>query len=179
MDPDDLDQRDDDPAATTTQDAPAEDRRWSADRPPPPPGGPLRRWGVRILVTALLLGSLAGLAWTVTQASTGSDEASEVLPDAVDRLIPASGSEVLRQTTVGIDVAAAHDAYLVINGTEVRTAEDGLVKDLGSGLITFTPGAGKPVEALLPQRNCVLAFVWPQLEGERNARPVSWCFDAS
>jgi hypothetical protein len=167
------------PAATATDDAATETPRWSADRPPPPPGGPLRRWGVRILVTVLLLGSLAGLVWTATQAATGGDEASQTLPDSVDRLIPASGSEVLRQATVGIDVAAAHDAYLVINGTEIRTAEDGLSKDLGSGLITYTPGPGKPVEALLPERNCVLALVWPQLEGERSARPVSWCFDAS
>ncbi len=80
---------------------------------------------------------------------------------------------------MGIDVAAGYDAYLIINGTEIRTAEDGLVKDLGTGLIQFVPGPGKPVEALDPEKNCALALVWKQSEGEDTAQPVSWCFTAS
>jgi hypothetical protein len=127
----------------------------------------------------LLVGALVGLVLTVRLATTGNDSTSESLPEFVDRLIPASGSEVLRQAGVGIDVAAGHDGYLIINGTEIRTAEDGLVKDLGTGLIQFVPGPGKPVEALDPEKNCALALVWKQSEGEDTAQPVSWCFTAS
>ena len=66
-------------------------------------------------------------------AATGDEQSSSALPDYVDRLIPASGAEVLRQATVGIDVADGYDAYLVINGRRIATAEDGLIKDLGTG----------------------------------------------
>ena len=133
----------------------------------------------RLIMGVLLVGALVGLVLTVRLATTGNDSTSESLPEFVDRLIPASGSEVLRQAGVGIDVAAGYDASLIINGTEIRTAEDGLVKDLGTGLIQFVPGPGKPVEALNPEKNCALALVWKQSEGEDTAQPVSWCFTAS
>jgi hypothetical protein len=127
----------------------------------------------------LLLGAVAGLVVTVMLATTGDDATSDSTPEFVDRLIPPSGSEVLRQATVGIDVANGYDASLIINGTEIRSAEDGLVTDLGSGLIQFTPGAGKPIESLEPEQNCVTALVWRTTEGERSAVPVSWCFNAA
>lgn len=127
----------------------------------------------------LLLGALGGLVATVMAASTGEDATSDTTPAFVDRLIPTSGSEVLRQATVGVDLANGYDAVLVINGVEVRSAEDGLIRDPGSGLIQFTPGPGRPVESLQPERNCVTALVWKVTEGEGAAVPVSWCFDAS
>jgi hypothetical protein len=127
----------------------------------------------------LLLGALAGLVVTVTLATTGNDATSDATPDFVDRLVPASGSEVLRQASVGIDVANGYDATLIINGEEIRTAEDGLIKDGGSGLITFTPGEGRPVESLQSERNCVTALVWKTTDGEQSAVPVSWCFNAA
>ena len=123
--------------------------------------------------------SLAGIFFTGRMAITGGNEASGSLPDSVDRLIPASGSEVLRQSQVGIDVADGYDAYLQINGVEVRTAEDGLIKDLGTGLILFQPGPDRPVEELNTNQNCVVAFVFDQLEGPTAAQPVTWCFEAT
>jgi len=153
--------------------------------PDPAPAAPPRRsrelpdWLRRLVMGVLLLGAVAGLVFTVKAATTGNDATSSSKPAFVDRLIPESGSEVLRQSGVGIDVAAGYDAYLIVNGTEIRSAEDGLVKDLGTGLIQFTPGPGKPVEALNPEKNCALALVWKQAEGEKSAQPVSWCFNAS
>ena len=118
----------------------------------------------------MVLGALIGLVLTFQAATTGNDRTSESKPEFVDRLIPESGAEVLRQSGVGIDVAAGYDAYLIINGTEIRTAEDGLIKDLGTGLIQFIPGEGRPVTALNPERNCALAMVWKQSEGEKTAQ---------
>lgn len=136
---------------------------------------PLRR-GIMIL---LVLGALGGLVLTARSAVTGSDPTSDALPDAVERLIPSPESEVLKQSRVGIDVASGYDGYLVVNGTEIRTSEDGLTKDLGSGLIEFQPRTGAAIEELNPETNCVTAVIWKQSEGLRASRPISWCFAAA
>ena len=136
------------------------------------------RWA-RVIMVLLVLGALYGLVLTVKNAATGNENTSESKPEYVERLIPRSGAEVLRQSGVGIDVANGYDGYLIINGTEVRTAQDGLTKDLGTGLIQYTPGPGRPVEELNAEKNCVLAMVWKRSEGEKTAQPVSWCFNAS
>jgi hypothetical protein len=143
---------------------------------------PRRRLGDlprRLIITVLILGSLVGIFFTGRMAVTGFDNTSGNLPESVDRLIPPSGAEVLRQSQVGIDVADGFDAYLQINGVEVRTAEEGLIKDLGTGLVLFQPGPGRPVETLNVNQNCVVAFVYDELEGPGAAQPVSWCFQAA
>ncbi len=132
----------------------------------------------RVILTLLIVGSLVGLFFTGKAAVTGGNEASNALPEVVDRVIPPSGASVPRQSQVGIDVTDGHDAYLQINGVEVRTAEEGLVKDLGTGLVQFQPGPGRPVEELNPGQNCVVAFVFSQIDGPDTAQPVSWCFEA-
>ncbi len=131
------------------------------------------------IAAALIAVAIVGLYFTVRLAVTGESDASAALPDSVDRLIPASGDEVLTQSEVGVDLATGYDAYLIVNGTEIRSEADGLTKDLGLGLVTFSPGEGKPVESLLAERNCVIAMVWPQTDGEDAAEPVSWCFNAA
>lgn len=133
----------------------------------------------RVVIILALIGALAGIFFTGKAATTGLDAASEGLPDSVDRLIPASGDEVLRQSQVGIDVASGYDAYLIVNGVEIRTAEDGLIKDLGTGQVLIQPGKGKTIESLHEGRNCVVAMVWESLQTESTASPVSWCFDAT
>lgn len=133
----------------------------------------------RVVILVAIVGSLVGLFFTGRAAQTGLAATSASLPDQVDRLIPASGAEVPRQSQVGIDVADGYDAYLIINGTEVRSGEEGLIRDLGTGLVLFQPGDGKIVESLHGGRNCIVAMVWDQLEGPTTAVPVSWCFDAT
>ncbi|MEZ5350658.1 MAG: hypothetical protein R2714_15885 [Microthrixaceae bacterium] len=141
-----------------------------------PPMQPAAR---NAIASVLVLVAIVGLVFTVRLAVTGDDNTSDALPDSVDRLIPDSGDEVLAQSSVGVDLAVGFDAYLIVNGTEIRTEADGLTKDLGLGLVTFQPGNGKPVDTLLPEKNCVIAMVWPQTEGEDSAEPVSWCFNAA
>lgn len=133
----------------------------------------------RAVITVVLLAAVVGLFLTGRAAVTGPSDSSNSLPDSVDRLIPDSGDEVLRQAQVGIDVAEGYDAWLQVNGVEIRDASDGLVKDLGTGLILFQPGPGRPVEELNPLQNCVVAFVFDPVEGESAAQPVSWCFEAT
>ena len=117
-------------------------------------------------------------------AVTGTGSTSDALPDSVERLIPASGAQALRQAQVGIDVADGYDAYLQINGVTVRSAAEGLIKD-GTGLVQFQPGPPTPtapdrsIETLNQGQNCITAFVWDQTEGEATAEPVAWCFNAT
>lgn len=133
----------------------------------------------RVVIALAILGAIAGIYFTGRAATTGLDSTSEGLPASVDRLIPASGDEVLRQAQVGIDVANGYDGYLIVNGVEIRTPQDGLIKDLGTGQILIQPGKGKPIESLNEGRNCVVAMVWESLKTESTASPVSWCFDAT
>ena len=136
------------------------------------------RWAYTIMAL-LVVGALAGIVVAVMLASTGGDRTSETLPEYVDRLVPASGSEILSQATIGIDVAAGYDAYLIVDGKEIKTLADGLTKQLGTGLVQFTPGEGRPVTALPSGRNCVTAMVWEAVDGERTAKPTNWCFDVT
>jgi hypothetical protein len=133
----------------------------------------------KLIITLVIVGALVGLFYTGRWAVTGPDSTSGSLPDSVERLIPASGSEVLRQSQVGLDVAEGYDAYLVVNGVEIRTAEDGLIKDLGTGLILFQPGPNTPVESLNQGENSVVAYVFDEREGPTVAQPVSWRFEAT
>lgn len=156
------------------------------DAPTPDPAERPRRARVRlddrlrtVIATLLIVGALAGLFFVGRAAVTGTDSTSSALPDSVERLVPASGDEVLVQAQVGLDVADGYDAYLILNGTEIRTAEDGLIRGMGNGLIVYQPGPGKPVESLNSGQNCVVAMVWDELETEDAAEPVSWCFEAT
>ncbi len=161
--------------------APADDAEPTGTAPGGPgapvvPKAPLVQ---RILIGVLLLVGVGGIVATVRLATTGNDDTSSNAPDFVERLVPTSGSEVLTQSGIGIDVATGYDGYLILNGVEIRTPEDGLSRDVGSGRIEFTPGEGKVVTELLTGRNCVLAIVWRQSEGPGQSEPVSWCFDAT
>lgn len=130
-------------------------------------------------MAVLIIGALVGLFFTGRWAITGDADTSQSLPDSVDRLIPGSGSEVLKQSKVGLDLATGYDAYLIIDGKEIKTEAQGLTKDLGVGLVQFQPGPQTQVPALNPEKNCVIAMVWKQVDGPKAAQPVSWCFNAS
>lgn len=132
----------------------------------------------RAIITVLVLGALAGIFFTGRAAVTGTGGSSD-LPDSVERLIPGAGQQVLRQSQVGIDLADGYDAYLQINGVEVRDASQGLVKDLGTGLVQFQPAEGRPVQELNSGQNCMIAFVWRPPDPPSTAMPVSWCFTAT
>ena len=132
-----------------------------------------------LIAAAVILVALAGLVLTARMAVTGDDSTSLALPDSVDRLIPASGDEVLSQSAIGVDLATGFDAYLIINGTEIRSEDDGLERELGLGTVTFQPGVGKTIEALQPDKNCVIAMIWAQKDGPDTAEPLSWCFTAA
>lgn len=136
-------------------------------------------WARNTIALVIVAGACIGLFFTVQAAVTGDNNTSSALPDSVDRLIPASGDEVLAQAPVGVDLAVGYDAYLIVNGTEIRDEGDGLSKDLGLGRVIFQPGSGTPVDSLNAEKNCVIAMVWAQADGPETASPVTWCFTAA
>lgn len=139
---------------------------------------------VKVLLAALAGFMVVGSVFAYQNAVTGSTQASESLPDYVERLIPESGSEVLSQSDVGIDLATGYDAYLVIDGevidNEVTPADpDGLFKVADTQLIQYTPGPDKRVESLTGPDQCVDAFIWKVRDGRETAKQFNWCFGVS
>jgi hypothetical protein len=152
-----------------------------------PSPGLLDRPVVRRVVVGLLLAAAAGLVVVIANnAVTGSDSVSSTRPASIDRLIPASGSQILRQGQVGVDLAPGYDAYLIVNGVEIRNQAseddpDGLTKSLTPEgyTITYAPGPGRRVESLLPDVNRVTAMVWRQEDGPSSASPTYGTFNAT
>lgn len=149
----------------------------------------LRPYGPKIAILAIVA-ALVGLVWVANTATTGSDAASQSLPDEVDRLIPVSGGTILRQATVGIDVADGYTANLTIDGVTIsdpiefaegtgKLVCDGLVINAETGVITYTPRPDGLVERFETGRNCVAANVWKVNAEPTSGRNVTWCFSAA
>ena len=128
------------------------------------------------------------LAFVLADTDTGDDV---IFNDpAIEALLPVPGSEVLRQSQVGIDLASGFDAELVINGVPIprdqvnilRNAEDPDQSAEEPGVFATTinrflyqPLEGRAVPELKGDENCVVATFWP-LADPSDVRTTSWCF---
>ena len=74
----------------------------------------------RTLIAIMVVAAFGIGIYVVTEAKTGANNTSASKPVSVDRLIPESGAEVLRQSAVGVDLALGYDAYLIVNGIEIK-----------------------------------------------------------
>jgi hypothetical protein len=92
----------------------------------------------------------------------------------IEQLIPAPGSKILRQETIGIDLAAGFDGTLTVNGTLIP--DDQLTKVPSLNQIAFTPGSGKAVQELQAGQNCVIATYWLTATGPSQSSTMPWCF---
>lgn len=128
------------------------------------------------LAAMVLTAAAIGLGYTVSWANTGAEGDTGGLPDSVIRVTPPPGASVPRQSSISIQVEEAHDAFFVVDGVALRDPEDGIHKDLGTGVITFQPGPGAAFEELPQQNLCVYATVWDQREGLNTAATFPWCF---
>ena len=131
----------------------------------------------RVLTGALLLAALGGFvyAFSLGQGST------DILPtgDAVERLVPPQGSQVLRQSELGIDLAPEWTGVLQVNGVEIP--EDQLRRVPAQNQVFFTPGPGQEIEELAPGRVDVTALIWRPVAGEtrEDADTVRWTFQVA
>lgn len=139
----------------------------------------------RLVMIGLAFVAVGLIVYAAMDSSGGLDNASLAKPPYVLRLEPQSGSEVLTQATVGIEVVTGYDAYLDINGVTIRNTidtptGDGLRKLPVNGLlIEYTPSPGQRVPKLRPERNVVTAFIYKVEDGAASAIPFQWSFNAS
>lgn len=149
----------------------------------------MRPYAPKLAILTIVV-ALVALVVITNSATTGSEAASQSLPDEVDRLIPVSGGTILRQETIGIDVADGYAASLVINGVPISNpiqyadgtdelVRDGLVINAETGLYTYTPREDGLIERFETGENCVQASVWKSDAEPTSGRTVDWCFSAA
>lgn len=142
-----------------------------------------------VLVVAGVALFVIGFAIT----NTGEpDQAIVTSNPAVEELIPAPGSEVLRQSQVGIDLVAGYTAQLYINGTPIPIDQVNVLRDVDDPQVSadqaaafdstlnrflYQPLAGRAVPELVGEENCAVAEFWPLADPEAVQR-VEWCFEA-
>lgn len=131
-----------------------------------------------VLIAVLAAVAVGAFALAVTTGGGSSDERISVTGgvNPIERAFPGQGDEVLQQAAVGVDLDAAWSAIITINGIPIPNEQ--MVSDAAIGLYSFTPGEGKVIERLLPDRNCVTV----QMRLLRDATQTStaeWCFTAA
>lgn len=138
----------------------------------------LRRWSPKRLYPAfgaVIAIALGLVVYAASNAATGNEATSRSLPDHVERLIPESGTEVLAQSMIGIDLEVGYTAELVLNGTTLSTS-DGVLVNEELATVTFKPTSNSTIERLDPEENCVEARVRPVGDASVAPSPVFWCF---
>jgi hypothetical protein len=164
--------------------------RRRADRGPRPPVDRVQA------VLALVIGlSLVGVLFGFSIATTGADR-EEARDPVVERLFPSSGDLVLRQSTVGADLAFGYRGYLIIDGQEIPTydvtSDDAAAPgasvnqtydarfDRNQGTVLFTPTVGATVEKFAPGPHRITIVYWREgIETRDQARSYSWEFKVS
>ena len=80
----------------------------------------MRPYAPKLAILTIVV-ALVALVVITNSATTGSEAASQSLPDEVDRLIPVSGGTILRQETIGIDVADGYAACVALGEGDTPT----------------------------------------------------------
>ena len=136
-------------------------------------------YSTRFKIVAAAVVALAGVLFYLAFTSLGDDEdpvLSQGDSQVVENLIPRRNAQVPQQSSVGIDLVVGWSGRLVVNGTEIP--DDELVITPQLGLIEFTPGPTRTVEALDSGQNCVTAVIWRLQDGRGvNDRTIPWCFE--
>lgn len=126
---------------------------------------------------ALLLGALVAFVYAFSLGRGSSD----IVPTggAVEVLVPPDGSQVLRQTEIGIDLAPEWTGVLQINGIEIP--EDQLRRVPAQNQVFFAPGPGKEIEELPAGQVEVVALIWRPVAGETrdDADTIRWSFQVA
>jgi hypothetical protein len=130
----------------------------------------------RLIYVGLLALATAGLVIAVNNGRTAPTVVSD-RDDAIDALVPNEGADVLRQSTVGIDLADGYLAQIAVNG--ITIPDDQLSGDRGLAQYFFSPGPGRVLESLHGGQNCVLATYWRAAEGPERSQTIRWCFSAA
>ena len=136
------------------------------------------------LAVALLIGAgIASLVLAFISGAGNEDDITVTQNPAIDELIPARESEILRGDRIGIDLAEGYRAALQIDTSDNQTIQipaDQLDPNFQNnlGVFSFRPGPGQILEVLPPQSNCVTATYWPVTD-PRDSATIRWCFQVT
>jgi hypothetical protein len=147
----------------------------------------LRRLGASLLIA----GALALIIYGFASAETG-DQAVEINDPAIERVIPAPGSLVLRQSQVGADLAPGYRGVLVIDGNELPTEDvqtaggnpnagpiSGAQFDPALNTVLYLPREGAVLPDFAPGEHHITVVYWKMDETRDQARQFDWTFKVS
>ena len=126
---------------------------------------------------------------------TGRDESG--LPDEIERMSPADGDRVLRQSQIIVDFIEGYEAVMFIDGMELPTTRlDELtssgqqaapgaqvelpptaVFDPGNFIISFQPQVGAIIEEFTQGEHEGKVLYWRIADGREKASVYTWQFD--
>ncbi len=135
---------------------------------------PSARTNRLIIIGALAIA--AALFGTAIVVYLGNPRTTD-LPVAIQEVSPVAQSTVVLQSDVVVDLAAGYTAEIDINGVPIP--EDEITEVLALNQIRFSPGAGKTLERLFTEQNCVRVNYWLIVQGPLNTQTYTWCFDAN
>ncbi len=137
----------------------------------------------RAVVSLAIAFGLVILALGFMSGAEDGEDISVTQNPAIDALIPDRESEILQGDQIGIDLAEGYAAALTIETSDGRNIpiptdeiDSNFQDNLGQFL--FRPGAGKVLDALPPQSNCVTATYWPIIDAE-DSLTIRWCFEVT
>jgi hypothetical protein len=146
----------------------------------------LRRLGA----SALIAGALALIIYGFASAETG-DQAVEINDPAIERVIPAPGSLVLRQSQVGADLAPGYRGVLVIDGNELPTDDShrpGAPRAPARSPAPVRPGPEhgalpasrrRRLPEFAPGEHHITVVYWKETETRDQAQQFDWTFKVS
>jgi hypothetical protein len=147
----------------------------------------VRRLGASLLIA----GALALIIYGFASAETG-DQAVEISDPAVERVIPAPGALVLRQSQVGADLAAGYRGVLIIDGNELPTDDiqpagatsnagpiTGAQFDPALNTVLYLPRPGAVLPEFAPGEHHITVVYWRMDETRDQARQFDWTFKVS
>jgi hypothetical protein len=130
-------------------------------------------WRVAIVTAGLLL--VANLLWIAGHTADTSNQAARTLPSEVGQVVPAPGTQVRVQDTVGADLRDDLTGELVIDGIELP--ENQVTRVVPLGQVAFRPGKGKIFERLEPGVHSVSVIYWRQTKTRAEGTNVyTWSF---
>lgn len=135
---------------------------------------PSARTNRLIIIGALALA--AALFGTAIVVYLGNPRTTD-LPVAIQEVSPVAQSTALLQSDVVVDLAAGYTAEIDINGVPIP--EDEITEVMALNQLRFSPGAGKTLERLFTEQNCVRVNYWLIVQGPQSVQTYTWCFDAN
>ena len=127
----------------------------------------------RIVVSVLLAMAAVGTVY----AFTLHEETKPVryTHAAVKVVSPSPGTQAPRQTTIFVELAVGYDVKdIVLQGTAVQ--RDDLEVITGLNRFGYTPGEGKVIEKLQPERTCPTVEFVDMSKADAPLEKFSWCF---